>query len=157
MGVSGSGKTTVGVALARQAGGVFIDGDDFHPPGNIGKMRAGGALTDEEREPWLERLREEVVLPAVSGDEVVVLACSALKTSYRDFLGSDLIGLVWVFLRGDRATLESRLRGRVRHFFSPGLLESQLEALEEPEGALSVEITRPVDDIVAYLTSLLKL
>ncbi|QTN31764.1 gluconokinase [Akkermansiaceae bacterium] len=129
MGVSGSGKTTIARLLASRLGGVFFDADDFHPPGNIAKMAAGIPLDDADRLPWLIRLRDEVIAPAPP-DRVTVLACSALKRSYRETLGQDL---ATVFLHGDEATLIGRLAARPGHFMRPDMLAGQLAALEPPD------------------------
>src|ERR1700757_4046123 len=141
MGVSGSGKTTVGKLLARELGWSFIEADDFHPASNIEKMRSGYPLTDEDRAPWLERLREQIERSLAAGQNAV-LACSALKRKYRDCLrvNSEVKS---VFLRGDYALIEKQLRHRRGHFMKSALLRSQFADLEEPqpnERALTVEL-----------------
>jgi len=141
MGVSGCGKTTIGEKLAKKLRCGFIDADDFHSPENRAKMAAGVALTDQDRTPWLQRLRQELV--SRQGDHVI--ACSALKTAYRKILAPDRI----IFLKGSAALLARRLSGRAGHFFNPHLLESQLAILEEPADALVFSISQPPDLIVA--------
>lgn len=147
MGVSGSGKTTVGHLLAERLGGVFIDADDFHSPANVDKMSRGVPLEDADRLPWLERLRNEITSPALPG-KTKVLACSALRRSYRELLGRDL---PTVFLHGDRETLAERLSARQGHYMAPELLASQLATLEEPcePEAIRFPITLSPEEIVS--------
>lgn len=129
MGVSGSGKTTIARLLAQRLGGVFFDADDFHPSANIEKMSRGIPLEDADRIPWLERLCDEVIYPA-SPDRVTVLACSALKRSYREIIG---LNLRTVFLRGSQELLAERLTARSGHYMKLEMLASQLAVLEEPD------------------------
>lgn len=150
MGVSGSGKTTVGQRLATALGCRFRDADDFHPPGNIAKMAAGIALTDEDRAPWLTVLRELVENTLAAG-ETLVLACSALKRAYRERLTVDAARQRWVYLRVPPELLAERLKARRGHYMPAVLLDSQLAALEVPEGALVVEATAEPDALVATL------
>ncbi|MFE8605059.1 gluconokinase [Archangium violaceum] len=150
MGVSGSGKTTVGQRLAAALGCQFRDADDFHPPGNIAKMAAGIALTDEDRAPWLTVLRERVENTLAAG-EALVLACSALKRAYRERLTVDAARQRWVYLRVPREILARRLMARTGHYMPAVLLDSQLAALEVPEDALVVEATADPDTLVATL------
>lgn len=131
MGVAGAGKSTAGASLAAAIGGRFFDADDFHPAANIAKMAAGIPLDDADREPWLARLRDEVVAPAATGG-YTVLACSALKRCYRRTLGVGMPGVALVYLKGDAATLADRLTKRTGHYMAAGMLESQLRTLEEP-------------------------
>jgi gluconokinase len=146
LGVSGAGKTTVGKQLAWQLRWTFIDADDLHTPDNIELMRHGTPLTDERRASWLTRLRE-LLLHQIKTRAPTVLACSALKKSYREQLRvSDEVR--FVYLRGDRALLHARLRARQQHFMKAEMLESQLRTLEEPTNALVVDAALPVDDIV---------
>src|SRR5512133_1755819 len=122
-GVSGAGKTTVGKLLARELGWQFLEADDFHPAANIEKMRSGRPLTDEDRWPWLERLREQITC-SLAAKENAVLGCSALKRGYRERLRvSD--DVKFVFLRGDYPLIEDQLRRRRGHFMNPDLLRSQ--------------------------------
>ncbi len=152
MGVSGSGKTTVGRRLARRLGWEFLDADGFHPPANVRKMSSGRPLTDQDRRPWLERLAG-LIQEAIEGQRrPFVLACSALRASYRDILGGGGQRRVcWVFLHGDPQLLQQRLEERSGHFMPAGLLESQLETLEPPEDALEADVADPPEQIVDSL------
>ena len=157
-GVSGAGKTTVGKLLARESGWHFVEADDFHPAANIEKMRSGRPLTDEDRWPWLERLREEIKRMVATSKNAVV-ACSALKRAYRDRLRvSDEVK--FVFLRGDYALVEKQLRSRRGHFMNAALLQSQFDDLEEPqadEHALTVALGRTPEEIVEEIEAKLRL
>ena len=146
MGVSGSGKSTVGHLLAEKTGASFYDADDFHPRANVEKMRSGVPLTDEDRWPWLEALRT-LVVSCLERGERAVLACSALKEEYRDCLRVDA-SVKFVYLKGDYSLIEERLKNRQGHFMKKGLLDSQFEALEEPTHALQVEVAAPPEEIV---------
>lgn len=148
-GVSGAGKTTVGKLLAQRLGWNFIEADDFHPENNVEKMRSGRALTDDDRWPWLQRLRDEIGR-SLAAAKSAVLACSALKRKYRDVLrvNSDV---KFVFLRGDYALIADQLRHRRGHFMNPELLRSQFNDLEEPEpdeNVLTIELGRTPKEIV---------
>lgn len=132
MGVSGAGKTTVGRLVADQLGYEFIDADDHHSPENIEKMSRGVALTDADREPWLEKLRT-----ILANRHDVVLACSALKAAYRERLSID--DTLFVYLKIDRDEAASRLRSRAGHFFDPSLLDTQFATLEEQSDALTID------------------
>jgi gluconokinase len=138
MGVSGSGKTTVGGALALALRWEFVEADLLHPPGNIEKMSAGVPLGDADRAPWLSALRAEIDLRAARGARVVV-ACSALKLAYRLVLAPDPSAVRFVHLRGDPALIRARIAGRSGHFMTQDLLESQFEALEAPEDAFALD------------------
>jgi gluconokinase len=146
MGVCGCGKTTVGELLAPMLGAPFFDGDGFHPPANVEKMRSGVPLTDADRRPWLERLNAEMKAWNRGHERGfgAVLACSALKKAYRDTLSKGLDGqAVFVLLHGAKDLLDQRMKGRRGHYMPPGLLESQLATLEIPgadEDALVVGI-----------------
>ena len=157
-GVSGAGKTTVGKLLARELGWHFLEADDFHPAANIKKMRSGHPLTDEDRWPWLEALREQIER-FLAVEEDAVLACSALKRKYREHLRvSPDVKLI--FLRGDFTLIEKQLRGRRGHFMNPELLQSQFADLEEPEpdeDALTIELGRTPQEIVEEIKTKLRL
>jgi gluconokinase len=156
--VSGAGKTTVGKLLACKLGWHFLEADDFHPAANIEKMRSGHPLTDEDRWPWLEQLRQQIERSLAAGENAV-LACSALKRAYRDRLRvSDAVK--FVFLRGDYALVEKQLRSRHRHFMNAALLQSQFHDLEEPrpdENVLTIELGRTPEEIVERIKTELNL
>jgi gluconokinase len=139
MGVTGVGKTTIGRLLAADLGWPFLDADDFHPPANVAKMRRGVPLDDADREPWLTALRAEIDARLPRG-ESAVLACSALKQSYRDRLHASE-AVRFVHLRGDVALIRERLLARSGHYMDPGLLASQFAALEEPHGVVVVDVS----------------
>jgi len=149
MGVSGAGKTTVGSLLAGQLGWTFADADDFHPPSNVEKIRRGVPLSDDDRQPWLEGLRAEIARWIIEGRNAV-LACSALKRSYRQELeaGSEVR---FVYLGGRADLIAERVRSRRGHFAGEQILPSQLADLEEPEDAVTVEITSNPQEIVAEI------
>jgi gluconokinase len=146
MGVTGAGKTTVGRLLAEQLGWEFADADDFHPPPNVEKMRRGIALTDRDRVPWLEHLREEI-LNWIAARRDVMLACSALKRSYRRILDAGP-EVRFVYLKGSPALVADRLRSRQGHFAGEQILAGQFADLEEPEAAFTVEIAATPEQIV---------
>jgi gluconokinase len=152
MGVSGTGKTTVGHLLASELGWDFADGDDYHPAANVEKMRNGIPLTDADRDPWLEALRQ-LIAAWIDPGENAVLACSALKRRYRDRLRiSPEVHLV--YLRGTPELLQQRLRARHGHFMTERMLNSQLETLEEPEQSehvLVVDVDQSPAQIVAEI------
>ena len=154
-GPSGAGKSTVGRALAEEQGWSFIDADDLHTPESIAKMRQGIGLSDAERWPWLERVRHVIDARARAGDSLVV-ACSALRESYRQYLAEGRSEVRFVFLRGSPELLETRLMRRTGHFASAGLLHSQLEALEPPTSGLIVDAALPVPAIVAEISRWLR-
>ena len=149
MGVTGAGKTTVGRLLAEQLGWQFADADDFHPPSNVEKIRRGVALTDADRQPWLARLRAAITQWIAEGSNVV-LACSALKRSYRQELAAGP-EVRFVYLKGSVDLIEARVRQRHGHFAGEQILAGQFSDLEEPEGAVTVEIASPPPEIVAEI------
>jgi gluconokinase len=155
MGVAGSGKSTIGAALARALGVDFVEGDEYHPAENVERMARGIPLTDDDRAGWLRalamRLRE-----AKAAGTGLVMTCSALKRSYRDVLRAAAGELRFIYLRGPRAVIAERLGGRSGHFMPPSLLDSQLATLEEPspdEGAWVCDIREPARDLVAALVA----
>jgi gluconokinase len=150
MGVAGSGKTTVGRALAATLGRPFFDADDFHPPENIARMRAGVPLTDADREPWLASLCT-LIERADAADEDLVLACSALRARFRDRLRAAAHDLRYVYLQTSRDVIAHRLAERTGHFMSPDLAASQFADLEEPDDALVVDATRPPHELAAEI------
>ena len=141
MGVSGSGKTTVGMRLADALDWDFVDGDDFHPAANVEKMKRGVPLTDEDRWPWLQAIRD-FIHERLSNDAPAIVACSALKAAYRDVLLEGNPGAQIVYLKGSYDLIRRRMETRENHFFDPHLLDSQFEALEEPgsEAALTIDV-----------------
>ena len=140
MGVSGSGKTTVGKVLAEQLGWSFVDADDYHPAANIEKMRRGMPLTDADRRPWLDALRLRVDAACHVGENMV-LACSALKHAYQDYLERDEPACVhYVHLKGPEDLIRERLSARKGHFMNPALLHSQFEIMEPPADSIEVDI-----------------
>ena len=149
MGVSGCGKSTVGKLIAERLGARYAEGDSFHPPGNVEKMRSGQPLDDVDRLPWLEAMASAIRDWNAKG-ETVVLACSALKRRYRDVLrsGGDLR---FIHLAGDKALIASRLAARKGHYMPPTLLDSQFAALEPPgdDEAITVAIDGPAETIAA--------
>lgn len=147
MGVCGSGKTTVGIALSERCGGVFYDADDFHPLSNIAKMKRGEPLDDADRAPWLDELTMRLAAASVAHPPVV-LACSALKEQYRDILRSGCADLQFVHLSGTPEVIRTRLAARSGHFMPDVLIDSQFAALEAPTNALVVDIDSPVDEVV---------
>jgi carbohydrate kinase (thermoresistant glucokinase family) len=150
MGVSGSGKTTIGARLAQALGLPFYDGDQFHPPANIAKMQQGMPLTDADRWPWLQALRAHIETCIHQGVSAV-LACSALRQAYREHLIMDEAEVRLVYLKGDYDLIRERLAQRRGHFMPPGLLASQFVALEEPEQGVAVDIVHPPDTIVELI------
>lgn len=155
MGVAGAGKTTVGKLLASQLGWEFADADDYHSAANVEKMRHGIPLTDADRAPWLEALRA-LISDWLTARKNAVLACSALKQSYRDSLRVSPEVCI-VYLRVSTQVLHQRLRDRHGHFMTEAMLQSQLAALEEPEGAVIIDADSPPAKIVAEIMSRLQL
>jgi gluconokinase len=147
MGVTGVGKTTVGRLLAAELGAEFLDADDYHPPANVAKMKAGKPLDDVDRAPWLVRLNAVLREHAREGRSVV-LACSALKVAYRTVLVDGLADARFVFLHGSRALLAERLAARRGHYMNPALLDSQLATLEAPNDAILIDIAQSPAEMV---------
>ena len=154
MGVSGAGKSTLGAAVAAELGWPFYEGDDFHPESNVAKMAAGMPLTDADREPWLARLHD-LIADHLDQGEPAVIACSALKKSYREQLRAGNEGLVFIYLRGDRQRIGRRLAARRDHYMPADLLDSQFADLQEPEPdeAIVVDIDTPAGEVVRLLRS----
>jgi gluconokinase len=150
MGVSGSGKSTVSRALAKELDWAFIEADDFHPPANVERMAAGQPLTDEDRAPWLSALRSQIDRHLERGENAV-LTCSALKERYRTVLISDPDRVKFVHLHGARELLESRINQRQGHFMPATMLDSQLAALEPPENALVLDVVHTPQQLVAQI------
>ena len=150
MGVSGCGKSTVGKLLAERFGYLFLDADEFHPPANVAKMAAGTPLTDADRLPWLEGLNGKLL-----ENRNTVLACSALKESYRQILAQGCGDCRFVHLRGSIELIRSRLSERRHRFMPASLLESQFATLEPPQGAIEIDIAQPpercAEEILAAL------
>lgn len=150
MGVSGSGKTTIGQMLAHDLGCPFRDADEFHPPANIEKMSRSIPLTDEDRAAWLDALHDAIHQTLQNGEQAV-FSCSALKQRYRDRLLRDNDGARLVYLKGDYNLILNRLQARRGHFFKPELLASQFADLEEPGNVLTVDISPPPEAVVAAI------
>lgn len=149
MGVSGSGKTTIGSLLANSLGWKFYDADDFHSQDNRDKMSQGIPLTDQDRSTWLASLRK-LIQESINSTTSLVLACSALKEAYRSRLNVD--GQVkFVYLKGTYSKIESRLKNRTGHFMPIKLLKSQFEALEEPVDALAIDINHSTEEIIQLI------
>jgi gluconokinase len=159
MGVAGSGKSTIGEALAARLGWAFEDGDRFHPASNVAKMSAGHPLTDEDRWPWLQAIADEIDRVCEAGEHAVV-ACSALRRVYRDILVHGRNDIRIVYLDGTQQLIRDRLGRRKGHFMPPGLLESQFKTLEPPaedEHPLTVSIDASVAEIVDDIVRQLRL
>jgi gluconokinase len=149
MGVSGCGKSTMAAALSERLGLDMVDGDDLHLPESVAKMRAGIALQDDDRWPWLERIGNYLSQPHAQGR---VVACSALKRVYRDRIREQAGDVCFVFLDGDFDLIQKRMHQRVGHYMQPGLLDSQFRTLEKPQAdepdVIRLPITEPVQDMV---------
>lgn len=147
MGVSGSGKTTIGQLLAKSLNWEFCDADALHPAANIKKMSRGIPLDDADRKPWLQQL-QQAIARWLQADKDMVLACSALKAAYRQILLQDKERMRLVYLRGDFELIQERLRSRPHHYMSSDLLQSQFDTLEEPSEAIYFEVFQPPEVIV---------
>jgi len=153
MGVTGSGKTTIGQALSSALGWPFFDGDDYHSPENVKKMSQGIPLSDGDRIHWLETLSHLLIENYHRGEDLI-LACSALKRIYRDQLRSNHADLIFVFLEGNIDMIRQRMQAREKHYMKPGMLESQFQDLEPPQNALQINIDRPINEIVQEIIGL---
>jgi gluconokinase len=153
MGVTGTGKSTVGPLLASELGATFVDGDSFHSAANIEKMAHGIPLTDADRAPWLAAIHDRIV-KAVDSRENLVVACSALKQRYRETL-ADGVNITWVYLKGSMERLRERLLRRRHHFMSAEMLASQFADLEEPENAIVIDVALPRRDAVKQIVDAL--
>lgn len=155
MGVSGCGKTLIGKNLSNKIGLPFYDGDDFHPPANVEKMRSGQPLNDRDRLPWLESLAEQIL--KMNKEDGGIIACSALKQSYRKILSSVPGAVIqFIYLKGNQQLIASRLAKRDGHYMPAELLNSQFQDLEEPEDAVEININNTpemiVDEIVKKIS-----
>ena len=150
MGVSGSGKTTIGEALARELGWKYLDADDYHSRGNIAKMAAGTPLEDSDRWPWLEKINKELLKIQKQGKSAVI-GCSALKQAYRERLARGLRDFEIVYLHGDFKLLQSRIAARKHRFMPATLLQSQFDALEPPAHAIEVDVSAPVESALSKI------
>ena len=152
MGVSGSGKSAVAYEVSHQLKTAFLDGDFLHPRANIEKMAAGHPLNDRDRQPWLQAVND-AAFAMQRTQAVSIIVCSALKKNYRDILRQGNNNLSFIYLKGEFATIESRLKARKGHFFKPQMLVSQFDTLEEPgadeSDVLVVDINHPLPDVVA--------
>ena len=149
MGVAGSGKTTIGSLLANELGWAFYDADDFHSASNRSKMTQGIALTDEDRARWLLSLKE-LVAKNIQQTTSAVLACSALKNSYRDTLKVNE-QVKFIYLQGTYEQIKKRLNNRTGHYMSAGMLDSQFHTLEEPQNVLTIDITHTPQEIISII------
>ena len=156
MGVSGSGKTTVGKLLAKNLGWSFYEGDDFHPRANIAKMIRGVPLSDEDRQPWLAALKQLIQRLSETSQRAII-TCSALKQAYRDFLAERHPGVTYVYLKGNEFLIRQRLLKREMHFMKDDLLASQLEVLEEPQDALTLNVALTPEFLVEQIKQELKI
>lgn len=154
MGVTGAGKTTIGLLLAQELGWTFYDADDFHSQSNVEKMRRGEPLTDDDRVAWLDSL-EELIRRKLLSQTNLVLACSALKASYRSRLLMDA-QVRLVYLKSTRSLIEQRLAERRGHYMNPSLIESQFAILEEPERATVLDAAGSPEDAVAEIREKLR-
>lgn len=146
MGVAGSGKTTIGKLLSKQLDYPFYDGDDFHPRANILKMSRNLALDDRDRLPWLLRLKE-----LIDNNPNIIVACSALKKSYRTILQGDNKQVIWIYLKGEYSEISRRIENRQGHFMKREMLRSQFNTLEEPSNAITISISQDTTAIVKQI------
>ena len=153
MGVSGSGKSTIGQLLSDRLEIPFVDGDDFHPPTNVEKMRNGSPLNDEDRKGWLAAIHRFAY--KAQHEKGAIIACSALKTKYRDTLSKDLNSVRWVYLKGSFTEIKKRMEQRKNHFMPEALLQSQFDTLEEPKEAIVIGIEKSPEVIIEEVLPLL--
>lgn len=151
MGVSGCGKTTISKKLSEQLQLPYYDADDFHPKSNINKMTNKQALNDEDRWPWLQILSDNITDWSVN--EGAVLACSALKESYRILLSSTYKSIIWVYLSGNKSLIKKRIEKRSGHYMSSDLLDAQFKDLEIPDYGIHVDITKSPEHIINTIVS----
>ncbi|AYO16038.1 gluconokinase [Vibrio owensii] len=157
MGVCASGKTTIGEHLAKKLGRKFIDGDDLHPRANIQKMASGQPLNDDDRKPWLERIRD-AAYSLESKNEHGIIVCSALKKIYRDQIREGNENVTFLFLDGSKELILERMRARQGHFMKENMVNSQFEALERPEDeprTIFVSIDATIEDVVSNAAELI--
>lgn len=157
MGVSGAGKSTVGIAIAERLGAQFIDGDDLHSEASVAKMRSGIPLEDSDRWPWLDRVGQRL---AGGGEKGVVIACSALRKVYRDRIRAEAgAGLIFVYLCGQRDLISERQAARQQHYMPAGLMDSQFKTLEDPTGepdVIALDVVAAPDEIAAAAVAAVK-
>ena len=146
MGVSGCGKTTVGKVLSETLNWPLFDGDDFHPVENVAKMSAGIPLDDDDRFPWLVKLNH-LIAENLAEDRSIILACSALKARYRELIAQGNPGVVFVYLKGDFDLIFERMQARDAHYMKAGMLKSQFTDLEEPQNAITINISESPEKI----------
>ncbi len=157
MGVCASGKTTIGEHLAKKLGRKFIDGDDLHPRANIQKMASGQPLNDDDRKPWLERIRD-AAYSLESKNEHGIIVCSALKKIYRDQIREGNENVTFLFLDGSKELILERMRARQGHFMKENMVNSQFETLERPENeprTIFVSIDATIEDVVSNAAELI--
>jgi gluconokinase len=139
MGVSGTGKSTIGKLLSDRTGWDFYDADDFHSPTNLDKLNRGIALTDSDRLPWLKELHQ-LITHVLGSKKQGILACSALKAQYRQILQGESSEVIFIYFKGDYDCIQNRVQQRTGHFMNPSLLRSQFDTLEEPQNALTIDV-----------------